>query len=600
MDGGYAGQILYVDLNSGNSRTEPLDRELAHQFIGGRGLGARMLWDELGPGADPSSPESPIMFLTGPLTGIVPAGAQTCIVFKSPKTNITLGHPITGAHWGPELKFAGYDGVVVVGKSDKAVYLFIDDGSVEVRDAAHLWRKGILETWETLREELGPRTRIMCIGPAGENGVLYSSVHAEPFRSAARGGGGYLMGSKKLKAVAVRGTGSINIARKREFKDLLSLIVGRIGEGRRTSQHGYPFSRWGSYYSGMAWSDMSTLDVKNFREGYWHEIDKISVLQFEWRNKVKSRGCYGCPLACMQHGVIREGSYAGNVVNPDFDSTQCIGAGCLVTDLDSLLYLHQFGDDLGFDNISLGGVTGFAMECYEKGVLTKNDLDGIELTWGNVPAILELWKKILNRDGIGELLAQGVREASEKIGQGAEKFAMHTKGLEYGAYTGQKHHARALQYAVGDRGGCHHFGQTWEEQNARVWSDSLLMCTWVRPYMSTPSFLYIDLLNAVTGWNLASSDFNTWAERMLIMARSYNIREGMKPLKDDVVPERVHSDAFTQGPEAGSLYPRDEFVKDRADFYHRRGCDDNGIPTDQHLTNLGLDFVIPVIREMKP
>ena len=597
MKGGYTGQILHVDLTSRTINTEPLDPELAHQFVGGRGLGAKILWDRLEPGTDPSSPDNLLMFLTGPLTGVVPMGAQTCLVFKSPKTKITLGHPVTGAHWGPELKFAGYDGVIVSGKSDKPVYLYIEDGSAELRDATHLWGKGTTETWRILKQELGQRVQTMCIGPAGENSILYATVHSEPFRAAARGGSGYLMGSKKLKAVAVRGTGSIKIAREKEFKDLFSLIYGRMSEGRRKARHGYAFSRWGSYYSALSFSDVSTCDVKNYREGYWGDMDKVSGLEFEWRNKVKSRGCNGCPLACMQHGVIREGPYAGYVVNPDFDSTMCIGAGCLVTDLDGLLYLHQLADDLGFDNISLGNITGFTMECFEKGILTKNDLDGIELTWGNVPAMIELWKKILNHDGIGAVLAQGVKEASEKIGQGSEKFAMHAKGLEYGGYSCQAHHDRALQYAVGDRGGCHHYGLTWEEQNVRVWSDCLLMCTWARAYMTPPS-LYIDLLNAVTGWNLTASDYNTWAERMLIMARSYNIREGMRPLRDDVLPDRVHSDAFTQGPKKGALYPKEEFLKDRADFYRQRGCDDNGIPTEQHLTELGLDFIIPVMRKL--
>ena len=596
MEGGYVGQILHVDLSSASTKAESLDPGLAHHFIGGRGLGARMLWDMLEVGADPTNRESPLMFLTGPLTGVVPMGAQTCLVFKSPKTKITLAHPTAGAHWGPELKFAGYDGVVITGNSDKPAYLYIEDGKAELRDAAHLWGKGTLDTWETLRKELGPRVRTMCIGPAGENSLLFSTIHAEPFRAAARGGGGFLMGSKKLKAVAVKGTGSIRIAREKEFRDLFSLIYGRISEGRKKSLHGYRFSRWGSYCSAMALSDTSKLDVKNYREGHWDEVDKLSGLQFEWRNKVKSRSCNGCPLACMQYGVIREGPYAGYVVNPDFDSTGCIGAGCLVTDLDSLLYLHQLGDDLGFDNISLGNITSFAMECYEKGALTKDDLDGIELTWGNVPAMIELWKKILNREGIGAFLAQGVREAAERIGQGSEKFAMHAKGLEYGAYTGQASHPRALQYAVGDRGGCHHYGLTPEEQNVRVWSDSLLLCTWGRSY-NGPDSLRIDLLNAVTGWNLNARDYNTWAERMLTMARAYNIREGMIPLKHDVLPERVHSDAFTEGPDAGALYSREEFIKDRADFYHRRGCNDDGIPTEQHLRELGLDFVIPEMRK---
>lgn len=597
MEGGYVGQILNVDLTSGTMNTERLEPELAYQFVGGRGLGAKMLWDRLEPGADPSSPGSPLMFLTGPLTGVVPMGAQTCLMFKSPKTRVTLGHPTTGAHWGPELKFAGYDGLIVSGKSEKPVYLYIEDGSAELRDAAHLWGKGMIETFETLKKELGPRVRSMCIGPAAENGVLYATVHSEPFRAAARGGSGYLMGSKNLKAVAVRGTGGIKIARQKEFRDIFSLIYSKMSEGRRKSRHGYAFSRWGSYYASLGFSDVSTLDVKNFREGYWDDIDKVSALKFEWRNMVKSRACHACPLACMQHGVIREGPYAGYVVSPDFDSTHCIGAGCLVTDLDGLLYLHQLGDDLGFDNISLGGVTSFAMECYEKGILTKDDMDGIELTWGNVPAITQLWKKILNREGIGALFAQGVKEASEKIGQGSEKFAMHAKGLEYGAYTGQAHHDRALQYAVGDRGGCHHYGTTWEEQNVRVWSDSLLMCTWARSYMSPNA--YIDALNAVTGWNLAANDYNTWAERMLIMARAYNIREGMRPLRDDVLPERLHSDAFTQGPRKGALYPREDFIKDRAAFYQQRGCDSNGIPTEQHLAELGLDFAIPAMRQVK-
>lgn len=588
--GGYTGKLLHVDLTTGRVRTGDEHLAFAQDYIGGRGLGARLLWQWLPAGADPLAPESPLMFLTGPLTGIAPGSAHTAVVFKSPNTGITLGHALTGSQWGIELKTAGYDGVVITGQAPSPVYLSIEDQEVTLRPADFLWGKGVMETEVLLKTQLGdPRRRSMCIGPAGENLVRYASIEQEYFRAAARGGPGTLMGSKRLKAIVVRGHGPIPLARREEYADRYARVYAKLREAKTTKRRGYTLSRWGSTISHDAHSDISELDVRNYREAHWSEVDKISGLQYERRSKVRSRSCYNCPIACMQTGVLREGEHAGTLTNPDFDSFGTIGPGCLITDYAGAQYLSALGDDLGFDNSTLGNIAGFAIECYERGLLTRQDCDGLELTWGNAKALETLWFKIARREGIGDLLADGVREAAAKIGRGSERFAMHAKGLSFAGYAPQAHPDRALQYAVGDRGGCHHYGLDATEQNARVWADSLACCSWHRALLAPSD--YLGLLSSATGWDYAPEQWDPIAERLLIMARAYNIREGMVPERDDVLPARVHEDALTQGPLAGAAYSREDFLHDRAEWYAARGCDDEGYPTPDTLDRLGLGFV---------
>jgi aldehyde:ferredoxin oxidoreductase len=586
--GGYTGKLLCINLTTGKVEESDEHLPLSRDFIGGRGLGSRLLWDVLPAGADPLEPESPLMFLTGPLTGIAPGAAHTMVVFKSPNTGMTLGHAITGGQWGTELKTAGYDGVIVTGQASTPVYISIDDRAVAVREAGFLWGKRCMETEVQLKNQLGdPRRRVLCIGPAGENRVRFAGIQQEYFRSAARGGPGTLMGSKRLKAIAVRGHGPIPLARPDEYAARYADVAAKL-RAAKYKRRGYTLGRWGSTISHDSHSDISELDVRNYREGHWKEIDKISGLQYERRSKVRSRSCFNCPLACMQTGVLREGEHAGTLTNPDFDSFGTIGPGCLVADYAGAQYLSALGDDLGLDNSSLGNVAGFAIECYERGFLTKADCDGLELTWGNVPAMEALWLKIARREGIGDLLADGVREAAAKIGRGSERFAMHVKGLSFAGYAPQAHPDRGLQYAVGDRGGCHHYGLNLTEQNSRVWADSLTSCAWHRALFTSSD--YLGLLSSATGLDYAPEDWERTAQRLLLMARAYNLREGMRPERDDVLPARVHDDALTQGPQAGALYPREDFRRDRAEWYAARGCDDRGYPTRRILEDLGLGF----------
>jgi len=593
---GYMGKILDVDLSRNSYKILDLDMDIAKRFIGGRGLGAYLLWERLPAHADPLDKDAPLMFLLGPISGLLPGGAQLCTFFKSPETGVTLCHSIVGSHFGVELKSAGFDGIIITGKAEKPVYLKIFDHDISFEDASHLWGKSTFNTEKILKKELNNhRVKMLSIGIAGENGVRFAGIQHDYYHSAARGGSGCLMGSKNLKAIVVKGSKGFDVAEPEEFYKVYNKIFEMLKRARTEERRGYYLVRWGSSAGSMWHSDVSELDVKNYREAHWEDIDKISGFEFERKSKVKNRGCYLCPFSCMQLGVIRDGKHAGRTATPDFDSTSTIGAGCLVTDHDGLIYLNSLGDELGIDNISLGNVTSFTMECYERGIITKDDLGGIDLTWGNVEAMEALWNLIVQRKGIGEILSLGVKKAAETFGKGAEHFAMHCKGLEFGAYATQAKHERGLQFAVGDRGGCHHYGLTIKEQNHRVMADSLLVCTWHRHFI-TPD-IYMDALNAATGFNFAHSDWDLLAERFLILARAYNLREGIRPLKDDILPLRVHNDPLTSGPQKGAVYPIEKFKKDRENWYKIRGMNSEGIPTKEHLKELDLEFVIETLEK---
>ncbi len=593
---GYQPRFLEIDLSSREVGETSLDEAWARGFIGGRGLGARMLWDRQAPLADPLGAAAEIYLLTGPLTGVSPGGAQLCVAFKSPETEQTIGRSLIGANWAAELKAAGWDGIILRGRSPEPVYIEVSNRRVTIRDARHLWGRDTFETEAALKAEVNdPSARVLAIGPAGEALVRFASVQQELFRAAARGGAGAVWGSKRLKAIVVRGTQAIWTSGFEAVQAARREIEQRLLEARGSLRRGYYLARWGSSMSLVPHSDVGELDVKNYREAHWKDIDKVGGLAYEERVRVKSRSCFGCPIGCMQLGVIRQGPHAGKLVNPDFDSSGTIGPGLLVDDLEAMVYLSRWADQMGVDAASLGNVTGFAAECYERGLLTRGDLDGIDLRWGDPGAVLALWQKIVRREGIGDLLAAGVRRAAMVIGRGSLDFAMQVKGLEFAGYAPQAHPDRALQYAVGDRGACHHFGLTIVEQNHRAWADSLTVCTWHRA-MVKPE-LYLRLLDAVTGWGYTVDDWAPVAERILLMARVYNIREGTVPAREDVLPERVHRDALTGGVHAGAVYPKERFLADRAAWYAERGCDEAGIPTEDRLRQRGLEFALPAVRE---
>jgi aldehyde:ferredoxin oxidoreductase len=609
MIGGYTGKILEADLTKNSVKALPLDEADAKMFLGGRGLMNKLLWDRLEPMIQGFDEANQIMFFTGPLTGLL-SGNRTIIRFKSPlvatSTGLNLmGHTATGGNWAPELKFAGFDGVIVKGKAAEPVYLFIHNGEAEIRSAKHLWGSSIIKTEVRLKEELDPHARVLSIGPAGENLVRYACVNNEYFYSGSRCGAGAVMGSKNLKAIAVRGTLDIPVVDPEALLELEETVYKELTIDPATT---YMRKRWGSTTANISSSDSSTGPLWNWRESHWgDEIEKAGAFQFESRLRVKNRGCYGCPMPCNQLGVIRKGEWAGYFDIPDYDSTDLLHPNCGVVDPDGVFALSSFLDHNGIDSISTGNTLSWTMECYEKGILTKDDLDGVDLTWGNVPAMFKMVEKIVQREGIGDLLAQGIRIASEKVGKGSDKFAMHCKGVEWGVGGAGNNRDRreTFCYVMSDHGGVHLYGTNIEGQNRTAIADSITIClrnlTFRGNSIQLPTLS--KALKAATGWNLLNDqeEYNTLANRILILERAWNIREGLRPDRDDVLPERVFTEPLTLGPKAGTpaaIYDREQFKTDKQEWYAARGCDEHGIPTKTTLRKLGLDFVIPTLSKL--
>ncbi|MEM2094883.1 MAG: aldehyde ferredoxin oxidoreductase C-terminal domain-containing protein, partial [Candidatus Bathyarchaeia archaeon] len=360
--------------------------------------------------------------------------------------------------------------------------------------------------------------------------------------------------------------------------------------------------RWGSTTANISASDSSMGPLKNWREAYWgDDIEKGGPLQWESRCRVKNRGCFGCPTPCNQLGIIREGPWAGTFDIPDYDSTDLLHPNCMVTDPNGVYALSAFLDSIGLDSISTGNTLSWAMECYEKGILTKDDL-GVELTWGNVPAMFELVRKIIRREGIGDILAEGIRIASQKVGKGSERFAMHCKGVEWGVggAGNNRDQRETFCYVMSDRGGVHLYGTTIEGQNDFAVADNLTIC--IRNLRALDAETIGSALKAATGWNYFNSreEMDRFAQRIIIMERAWNIREGLVPERDDILPERVFTDPLTLGPKAGTpaaVYDRKKFEEDKQAWYKMRGCDTHGIPTKKTLRDLDLAFTIPELEK---
>jgi aldehyde:ferredoxin oxidoreductase len=516
-----------------------------------------------------------------------------------------MGHTATGGNWAAELKFAGFDGIIVQGKSPEPVYLFVHNGEAELRSAKHLWGSSIFETEVKLKEELDPFTRVLSIGPAGENLVRYACVNNEYFYSGSRCGAGAVMGSKKLKAIAVRGTLDIPVQDPDTLLELEEIVYKELTSDPATT---YARKRWGSTTANISSSDSSTGPLWNWREAYWgDDIEKSGAFQFESRLRVKNRGCYGCPVPCNQLGLMRDGPWAGSFDIPDYDSTDLLHPNCGVTDPNGVFALSAFLDKNGLDSISTGNTLSWVMECYEKGILTKSDLDGIELTWGNVPAMFKIVEKIVHREGIGDLLAEGIRMASAKVGKGSEKFAMHCKGVEWGVGgAGNNRDKReTFCYVMSDHGGVHLYGTNIEGQNRFAVADSITICmrhlSFDQNSIQLPSLSRA--LKAATGWDILTSkeEFDVLADRIVLLERAWNIREGLRPDRDDILPERVFTEPLTRGPKAGTpaaLYDRKQFEADKQEWYAARGCNEHGIPTKETLRKLSLDFVIPTLEKL--
>ena len=593
---GYYGVILDVDLSTRKIRKTPVAPSDLANFIGGRGLGVKILWDRLKdkPGLDPLSPDNPLIFMPGPLSGFpAPSSSRTCVVTKSPMTSpvkskyehaSTLSYANMGGFFGPELRFAGYDGLVVTGKADTPVYLYIDDDTVEIRDASKFWGLGTDQFDKDFTRELSdPRFRTCYIGPAGENLVRYACIINTAARAAGRGGVGCVMGSKKLKGIAVRGTGQPNVADHK-------LFLAALDEARAKLNDPGVYERWrkaGTTAGLEAMSARGLQAVKNYREGTFTDVKKIGV-EASMKYWVRSFSCYCCPLACKKSGHTMGSPYAGLLHDgPEYETGTMLGTNLMISDLAGIMKAIYLGDDYGMDIISTGNVIGFLMEAYDKKLIDKAFLDGIDLQWGSVDATLKMIHKIAARDGIGDLASKGVKPLAERIGQNSHKFAMHVKGQELAAHNCQANPPRALCYATAHRGACHINGNNAEDQNRNALADSTGVCLFAMHGYGTDGKMLGKILSGIIGQEIAA-DMEKGGERIYNLEQLFNCREGFTRA-DDVVPDRFFEEPLTVGEKKGAVMSREKFKTMMDEHYIARGWDpDTTLPTQAKLKQLGL------------
>jgi aldehyde:ferredoxin oxidoreductase len=543
MPAGYMGKILWVDLSSGSIKVEKPKASLYKDFIGGYGLAARLLYDRQKAGVDPLGPDNTLGLVTGPFTGTpIPSGARYAAIAKSPLTG-GWGDANSGGFFGPYLKFSGFDAVFFTGISPKPVYLLIDEGKAELKDAVYLWGKDSYETEETLMAEYGKQCRVACIGPAGEKLSLISAIMTDKGSAAGRSGLGAVMGSKKLKAVVARGSLEVTVADKAAVDKLRKehiISLQRPGPMNLEGLHKYgtsaltamsatsgdtPVRNWG----GIGIKDMSSV------EGLKADVVATYVQ--------KLTGCWHCPVACK--AILKEGTgeykYPAGARRPEYETLGSFGVNCGNSDTDSINKVNDICNRYGLDTISAGTAVAFAIECYENGLLKKEDTGGLELRWGNHQALVALTEKIAKREGLGNILADGVQVAAQKIGKGAEKFAVHIGGQELGMHDPKLGHGNAsyAKYQLDATPGRHTQGFGPSGFTSHIINSSGL-CLIGYGFGAGPAKL-VDFLNAVTGQKYKLADVLKAGERIANIRHAFNLREGINELKF-VTHSRIYGD----------------------------------------------------------
>jgi len=613
---GYAGRILWVDLSTKTYRVVETPMELAKNFIGARGFGAKMLWDHLRPGADPFSPENMIVFSVGPLAAVGAHSASRFFVsFKSPLTG-TYFRSVGGGKFGAEMKLAGYDAIVVTGRAEKPTYLWIQDGAVEFRDATHVWGAIASHTTEVLLKETDRDAKLVTVGPAGEKLVRFASVQTDDTRSAGRGGGGAVMGSKNLKAIVVRGTGKPELYNEEEFE--------RLVEEQLDIYHKSPafqaFRSLGTDGVVYLFYTLGHFPTYNFKQLELDNADRFSP-EVLATYVVKTGSCYNCAIECWQFFKTSKGPYAGIIWDkPEYETQWSFGGVLGVTNLEAIMYANMLCDLYGLDTISTGVTIAFAYELYEKGILSRSEVDGLDLRWGSPEPAIELIRKIALREGIGNILAEGTARAAELIGRGAEKFAMHVKGLEIPAYDPRSAKAHGLSIATSNIGASHMLGWNTYEitgfpervdpytvegkgalakkvQDVTATYEAMGFCLFPQSNGMIPLELASRMLYAATG----VEEFRDpqylllVGERVYNIERAFNAREGFTR-KDDTLPERFLREPVPRPPSKGQIVELDRMLDD---YYTARGWDvKTGIPTRRKLEELGLAYVAEELTKL--
>jgi aldehyde:ferredoxin oxidoreductase len=613
---GYTGKILEVDLSDDKIMETMLDEKLLREYIGGRGLAAKILWDRLGRKwrtVDPLGPENLFIALTGPLTGYI-TGTRICISGKSPGSNGIVGSTTSG-EFPMELKCAGYDGIIVSGRSYKPVYILITDGAAEIRDATKLWGLRGKETIKAINKEvttlLGERSKgygewkepgIIYIGPAGERMVRTAAVMQKISHAAGYGGYGAVMGSKRLKAIVAKGTGPLpEVYSPEDIQPMLEKFYD-------AALAFDALRRWGTGSGGYRTGAVTSSEPqKNWQEEY-HNERSFSVVNFETKTWVKRYWSdYGCPMSCMKLATIKHGQFKGAITdNPDYELQAYCGTNLGIYDPEGNIYVSSIIDDLGLSGINSANTIGFVAELYQRGILTKNELEGIEPKWGDAIAMAKLAELIADRRGIGDILAEGTYRAAIKLGRlkGMDllQYAVQVKGIETGAHGPRSGlgFMSSIGYPCSTQGGDHTSpaAPRYGGEAMSAVGDSLVFCTASLGWRYNPQTLW-PFFKAVTGWDLSDDVwFNEVGRRILMIQRATLLLGGpdvvWEPLRDDDNPPRFYTPLPT-GPKAGAYVDRTIFAEMRSKYFAEMGWDERGIPKSEELKKLNLNDVDEVL-----
>ena len=604
-------RLLRVNLSSGVIREEDIPNEVAEDFVGGRGFGAKYMYDEIPPGIDPLGRDNKLLLGTGPLAGTSAQSlSKWLVITKSPLTG-TYTRSFGGGDFGAWLKWAGFELIIIEGKAAKPVYLHIKDGRYEIRDAGAIWGKTTGQAQAYLKKEHGAKARMVCIGPAAEKLVRYAAIFSG-HRAAGRGGTGTVMASKNLKAIVIEADRSETLANPEEFKKLVRQQVKGYKEGLGFE----PFRDYGTVmgvdYPGFV---TGSFPVRNFRTAELEGWEKISFMQYAQITQ-KHVGCYACMLNCGKIRKVPSGPYAGvTSEGPQYETVWAFTGPTGCTNLEATVYADHLCWELGLDTISTGNAIGFAYELFEKGILTTKDTDGLVLNYGDHEPMIKLIEKIGRREGLGDILAEGVKRAAERIGKGSEQYAMHVKGQEIPAYEPRALKALGMNFALSNAGANHEYGYVSQEignpkprlldpaadedkgdivkyNHDTVAAFELANCC----IFPGPHLELIDLdlqgrmLEAALGVpRFGSADYLMFVgEKVYNLERCFNIREGFTR-KDDTLPKRMYTEPLQGGLRDGEVIRKPDTIID--EYYNARGWDRNGIPTRETLARLGLEEV---------
>jgi len=622
---GYAGTLLRIDLSNAKIRKEPLPEDKVEDYIGGRGLVAKFLWDELPPGTKPFSEKNMFIAATGPLTGILmPGSSKTHFGSKSAATG-GYADSNMGGHFGPELKYAGYDVLIITGKASEPSYLFIEDEKVEIRSAAAYWKKGAITTEQVLKKELGKNFQIITVGPAAENLVRFACICHDFGRQAGRTGIGAVLASKNIKAITVRGTGAIPVfdveQAYREGREAYQAIYEKPGFTGWTPEGTAGLTDWVN--------KVGAFPTRNFQTSYADHYQQINGKAINDRLKIIDKACFCCPTPCGKYGHTDTALGSAYVEGPEYETIALFGGSCMLPTIEEIAYANYVCDELGLDTISAASVAAWTMEGFEKGILSREQI-GRAVHFGDFESVVYLLEQISKREGFFDFLAEGVKRASDKVGQGSDKFAMHVKGLEWTGYECHNAPGMALAYMTADIGA--HHNRAWvlgadvtgsstsvhdlisdgasgesmpkvnisgkvanviDSQTTRPIFDILGVCRLQYMEIGFEVEHYEKIFSAVTGKEKNWGEFRRISEKVWHLTRCFSVREIESFGRHlDYPPARIYEDHIADGPNKGHFISKEDIRDLLKSYYTARGWNEAGIPTQETLLDVGLPEVV--------